>query len=131
MNNEKISKGVCLNSRTPITKGIFYKPNQLNSQHLTGVAIEDGVYLGDIEKALIPREIRAGVALSKGGIVGGVCIGYKYEERRPSQTTEDPIVCLIKGAIKLAREHPKEARAIAAGVAIGTLLYLIWDCENN
>lgn len=46
------------------------------------------------------------------------------------QATEDPISCLEK-IVDLACKHPKETKAVAAGLAIATLLYIWWDSKNN
>ncbi len=47
------------------------------------------------------------------------------------QTTEDLRISLIKGAIDWAVKHPKETTAIAAGVAVASLVFMWVNSDKN
>ncbi len=57
---------------------------------------------------------------------------YPNIKRMPSPPAiEDPTVGIIKGVANWAFEHPKEATAIAMGVAFAGLVYMWLNSNNN
>jgi len=97
----------------------------------------------EVWKAVNPADAMTHPRLAAEGVIG---LGYALymanekkgkNSRQPTiiptpapQAKEDPISC-VERLVGLAWKHPKETKAVVAGLAIATLLYILWDSKNN